>query len=249
LLTDYLGFSLSLVRVHDQVAPVFARALDRLGERDVVDLCSGSGGTWFRLKPLIEARLGRSIGIAMTDRYPPRDVVEAIARRGDPAVRYRAEPVDARRVPAALGGMRTLFEALHHFDPPEVRAILQDAVERGVGIASVEITERTPRGLAVIAVSPLLVLAATPWIRPRRWWRFALTYAVPVAPLIVLWDGLVSCLRTYTDEELREVVAELKGGDGYDWEIASTSVRGVPLRYLVGVPRDHHGGDTSRKSI
>ena len=55
---------------------------------------------------------------------------------------------------------------------------------------------------------------------------------LPLLPLIVLFDGIVSCLRTYSPDEL---VASLDA-PSYTWEIGTESVRGAPvsLTYLIG---------------
>lgn len=130
-----------------------------------------------------------------------------------------------------------MFTALHHFPPAEARAILADATRAGQGIAVFEVTRRTPLALLGILFFPVLVLLFTPLIRPFHWRRLFWTYLVPVLPLAVWWDGTVSCFRTYTPEELRDLVDDLH--QGYEWEIGS--VRSAPLltrvTYLVGVPR------------
>jgi hypothetical protein len=64
---------------------------------------------------------------------------------------------------------------------------------------------------------------------------------VPVLPLFVLWDGLVSCLRVYSPRELRALVDSLepRHRDAYDWDIGRIRLPGPPVyaTYLVGVPR------------
>jgi hypothetical protein len=42
----------------------------------------------------------------------------------------------------------------------------------------------------------LFLFACTPWIRPFRWSRLLWTYVVPIIPAVLLFDGIVSCLRT-----------------------------------------------------
>jgi len=44
---------------------------------------------------------------------------------------------------------------------------------------------------------PLAVLALMPLARPFRWAYLVFTYLIPLLPLIVLWDGIVSMLRIY----------------------------------------------------
>jgi hypothetical protein len=41
-----------------------------------------------------------------------------------------------------------------------------------------------------------------------------LTYVLPVIPLVVMIDGVVSCLRSYSVEELKTLAHH----EGYEWE-------------------------------
>jgi len=63
------------------------------------------------------------------------------------------------------------------------------------------------------------------------------TYLIPILPLLIFWDGLVSHLRTYTPAEM-ESMARQCGGD-YRWTAGTIPMQGVPqgLPYLIGNPR------------
>jgi hypothetical protein len=222
-LTDFLAFSVNLAGAYDPVGPLLRRAVVRSQARRVVDLCSGAGGPWSRLASVV------GVPVLLTDLYPHRD--------GAPAgLTLHPESVDARAVPQQLDGFRTIFTAFHHFRPTEARAILQDAVRRRQGIGVFEIARRAPREMAVIALTWLGTFALAPFIRPWRLTRFLWTYLPPVLPLVGTFDGLVSCLRTYSVAELHELV---RGLEAYDWDIGTFRNRRSPLRgtYLVGVPR------------
>jgi hypothetical protein len=84
---------------------------------------------------------------------------------------------------------------------------------------------------------PLAVLALMPFARPFRWAHLLFTYLVPLTPLIVLWDGIVSMLRIYSPEKMKKLTEDLQAPD-YAWEIGGIHVRGIPrgLPYLVGRP-------------
>jgi len=222
-LTDFLQFTISLGRSYAPVVPLLRDAITRTGATRVVDLCSGAGGPWRTLRQ----ELG--VPVTLTDKYPNRS-----ASAG--ALPFHPEPIDATAVPAQLHGFRTLFTSFHHFRPGEARAILADAVRRRQGIGVFEISRRAPLEIAVIALTWLAVLALVPFIRPLRWSRLAWTYLPPVLPFVGVFDGVVSCLRTYSPAELREL---LRGLDTYDWEVGVTRGRWSPLAvtYLVGVPK------------
>jgi hypothetical protein len=82
------------------------------------------------------------------------------------------------------------------------------------------------------------VLLFTPFIRPFRWSRLFWTYVIPLVPLMVWWDATVSCLRTYTPDELREMVAHL-GVDDYTWDVGVVRVAlpQASMTYLMGTPK------------
>jgi hypothetical protein len=222
-LTDFLAFSVNLAGAYDPAGPLLRRAVARAGARRIVDLCSGAGGPWRRLASEV------GVPVLLTDLYPHQ--------AGTGALRLHPEPVDARAVPPELDGFRTIFTAFHHFPPRAARAILADAVNRGQGIGIFEVARRAPRELAVIAFTWLGTLLAAPFVRPWRWSRLLWTYLPPALPLVGTFDGVVSCLRTYTKAELAELV---RGLDTYDWDIGDFRGGWSPLRgtYLIGVPRE-----------
>jgi hypothetical protein len=144
--------------------------------------------------------------------------------------------VDARAVPAELAGFRTLFAAFHHFLPADARRILADAAAARQGIAIFEATQRSRRALLLMVLLPVVILLVTPFIRPFRWSRLAWTYLLPVVPLAALVDGIVSCLRTYTPAELRQLAAGLD--NGYRVEIGEMRAPRslIPITYLIAYP-------------
>ena len=80
----------------------------------------------------------------------------------------------------------------------------------------------------------------TPLIRPLRWSRLLWTYLIPLVPVITLFEGLVSCLRTYSVQELHELTARL-GTNDYVWSIGTVKSKTtpIPVTYLIGVPIDN----------
>jgi hypothetical protein len=176
------------------------------------------------------------VTVRLTDKYPNLAALERAASRVD-GVHFAPGPVDAMNVPADLAGFRTLFTGLHHFRPRDAAAILAAAVRDRRGIAAFEFTARSAVAVGLMLLVPLVVWLLTPFIRPFRWSRLFWTYLVPVVPFAVLFDGAVSCLRTYTPAELRGMIAEIGGGD-YVWEVGADRTPGTPvlITYLIGVP-------------
>jgi len=234
--TDFLEITQRVIGAPALAAPRVRAALVASGLRQIVDLASGGGGPALRLRDHL-AREGLDVELVLTDRYPNRSAfLHAVAGNGA-RVGARLEPIDARCVPTDLPGLRTMFNALHHFEPAEVGAILGDAVTAGRPIVVLELSDRSLVGLLSMAFVPLWVVLLMPLARPFRWSRLLLTYLIPAIPAVCLWDGVVSQLRTYLPEELLEVAAAADGRSAYAWEAGPLRKNPPHGSYLIGLPR------------
>jgi len=234
--TDYMATALRVAKTYSVIVPRLATALERSGARQIVDLCSGGGGPWLDLLPALRAR-NAAVSLCLTDKYPNTAALAKVAKKMA-GVRFEAESVSALDVPARLSGFRTVFTAFHHFEPTAAREILASAVRAGQGIAVFEAASRTYRALGVVLGVPLAVWLLTPIIRPFQWSRLFWTYVMPVIPAAMLFDGLVSCFRIYTPEEMKAMAVDA-GGEAFDWEagMAYPPASVVPIQYLIGIPR------------
>ncbi|MGH0034549.1 MAG: hypothetical protein ACQGVK_05940 [Myxococcota bacterium] len=241
--TAYLRFVGDRTGQADNVRPVIESALERSGESRILDLCSGGGGPVLGVaRALREA--GRPVEVTLTDFFPNAPARQLVERGGDPASVYEAESVDATRVPAERPGLRTFFNSFHHFRPGTARRILADAVSSGRPIAVVEVLSRSPLALLGILFAPIVVFLAVPFLRPFRPAWLVFTYLLPVIPLFVLWDGLVSVLRIYDEAELRSLAEGADPEGRFDWRVESIPMPPAPVPgiALVGVPRSRSGG-------
>jgi hypothetical protein len=229
--TDALEAIISSSDIYRSVREPMMSAIRISGATRVVDLCSGGGGPWLS-KPWSSEPHGPRV--ALTDKFPSEVLA---ARVGQNKRIYSVDsPVDATDVPEELSGFRTIFSSFHHFPDSIASKILSDAVCRGDGFASAEATSRSGRAMATIFLLPLYVWLLTPYMRPFRWSRLLLTYLIPAIPFVILWDGLVSCLRTRTPEEL---LALTRPFPQYEWTAGYAGGQGVWLApvFLIGLPR------------
>ncbi len=235
--TTYLEFVARLGHVGETVAPMLSEALYRSSEDRIVDLCSGGSGPLPSALAAIEQSEGLKVEAVLTDLYPNKNAFEKIAAE-HPAISARYESVDATAVPNDLKGLRTLFSALHHFRPEIAKKILRNAVEDRAPIAAFEVIGRHPVAVLSMLFAPIVTLFAIPFLRPFRWSWIPLTYLIPVIPILIGWDGLVSCLRCYSEDELRDLVEDIPSED-YDWEIGPLEIQSAPFAgtYLIGTPR------------
>jgi len=238
LATDYLSFVETKFALHRPVVPLLRELLRTTSSDAVVDLCSGGSGPIERVRQAL-ADEGLEVRFTLTDRYPNLHAFERVAAASNGGITFVADSVDATAVPHTLRGVRTLFNAFHHFAPDDAVAVLRDAARAGQPIGVFEmIQERSAQSLVpMVVLTPLLVLFATPFIRPFQWRRLLWTYLLPAVPLTCWWDGVVSQLRAYTVPEL-ERLASLVGVDGYVWRAGRARIGSTPgqLTYLLGWP-------------
>ena len=235
-LTDYLQFAIESGNPYGAIVERLKLSVSLAGATRIVDLCSGGGGPWRRLHREFEAT-NFPVEVCLTDKYPNLAAFRLAQTESGGKLSFYPEPVNANGVPRELKGFRTFFSSFHHFTPEEARAILDDAARQRQGVGVFEATVRRPLAILLMFLTPLIVLLVTPLIRPFRWSRLFWTYALPLVPLIVLWDGVVSCLRTYSTAELRELTNGL-GDEDYLWESGEEKQprSPIPVTYLIGYP-------------
>ena len=235
LITDWLQFAAKTFQLYDGVVPLIQKVLLETSSRQIIDLCSGSSGPWSHL-----ASQTKGISILLTDKYPNIEAFRRISRKSGGQIGFISYSVDATNVPPHLIGMRTIFTGFHHFRPEMAKAILQSSVKCRSAIGIFEFTERRLQNCTSTLISiPILVWKKTPFIRPLKFSRIFWTYCVPIAPLLIMWDGLVSHLRTYSVVELEELISTIDNG-GYNWELGQYRhpSSGIPVTYLLGYPVD-----------
>jgi hypothetical protein len=235
--TDALQMLLNTARIYRPVVPCLAEAIGRAGTNCVLDLCSGAGGPWNWLHDVLQRALGRTLYVMLTDKYPNAVAAGRAAAGAAREIQFCAVSVAAENVPRELAGFRTVFTSFHHFRPEQARRILQDTVAQRQGIGIFEAPGRHVITLLQVMLIPLAALLIVPALHPFRWSRLVWTYLVPVVPFVLWFDGVVSCLRVYSPDELRELVDGIAAPD-YTWHIGveKASVLSVPITYLIGYP-------------
>lgn len=227
--TDFLRDFLGLLGVYRSAIPILAGLISGPAHPRIVDLCSGAAGPWTRLI----RDLPESASVVLTDLYPNEPALERASQH--PQLDFISAPVDATRVDRQLVGVRTIFTAFHHLTPSVAQSVLADAARARQPIAVFEIVQRRWLNILLMPLVVLSVLFLTPFIHPRCPWRLFWTYLIPVAPLSIFWDGLVSQLRAYHPHELLSMAQDAE--PDFRWEVGQCPIiLGLNLTYLVGTP-------------
>ncbi|KAM0322306.1 hypothetical protein ACHAQA_009595 [Verticillium albo-atrum] len=223
-----------------------------------IDFCAGAGGP----TPTIERILNRRLAAAdlpattfvLTDLHPNPDswsraAAAATSSSGQRRLLYESAPIDAAAAPPSLLARHAapprpghpkkhlfrLFNlAFHHFPDPLARRILADTLRTSHGFALFELQAREPRSALACLLLGLGVLLSAPYHawRLRSWTVLFFCWVVPVLPFVLVFDGLVSSLRTRTPDEV-EALMRSCGADSTGWELTSGSDMHLwPVGYL-----------------
>lgn len=239
VVVEALSRTMDWGRMTRAMVPAFRAFLDASGAKEVLEIGSGAGGP---VRVLIReiSRTGEAPPrFILTDLHPRVEAWTALRNEHPDVVDFEASPVDATRIPASIaaGRVRCIINTLHHLPPSLAQSVLRDAVRGSAGVFVSEGFERNPLRYLSFAPAGIPALLATPLLSPRdRIAKALFTWASPLSFLVSVWDGTVSTLRVYTEDELREMVAPF--GDGFRWVYGTYDYapfgRGT---YFYGVPR------------
>eukprot|EP00013_Stygamoeba_regulata_P027062 CAMPEP_0177663582 /NCGR_PEP_ID=MMETSP0447-20121125/19998_1 /TAXON_ID=0 /ORGANISM="Stygamoeba regulata, Strain BSH-02190019" /LENGTH=138 /DNA_ID=CAMNT_0019169419 /DNA_START=269 /DNA_END=685 /DNA_ORIENTATION=- len=134
-----------------------------------------------------------------------------------------------------------MYLSLHHMTPDLATSILKDAVKNGDGYAAFELQRRSiPFILALALFVPFYVMLLTPFALPLTPARLLWTYVFPVVPFFTAFDGVVSCLRTYSRDEFMALTRVADPDGAFEWHYQSVPIAlagFVAMEAYWGVPK------------
>ncbi|KAI0421563.1 hypothetical protein F5X98DRAFT_328662 [Xylaria grammica] len=175
----------------------------------------------------------RNLGVKfiLTDLHPHVESWEKAAS-ASPCLTYVSSPVDAAAAPPDLilknkaqgkGVFRLFNLAFHHFDDDLARAILKNTVETSDGFGIFELQSRTLSSFISCILFGFFILLIAPLL---YWWSpqiLFFVYIVPIVPFVLVFDGLISSIRTRTADEVEVLLRTCGADDTVDWIVHSGS--------------------------
>ncbi|UKN02858.1 hypothetical protein K6119_04935 [Paracrocinitomix mangrovi] len=234
--TDFLQFATNTFDFYKGVVPLIKKGIEASGTHQVLDLGSGGGGGWKKLSQHLKEEMP-DIKITLSDYYPNKTALEKMVKYDPEVFSYLDQQVDAKNVPSEIKSFRTQFLSFHHFKEEDARQILQNAVDAKVPIGIFEGQKRDVPHFIKNLFSPISLILTTPFIHPFKLGRIIFTYIIPLVPLFVMWDGVISVLRTYSVKEMKQLVDSLENSESFNWEIGIHKERGISVPYLLGLPK------------
>ncbi len=218
---DYLTDFLSCVwksGVYTNALDMIADLMKKTGRKQMVDLCSGRGEyVPVFLRKIRKKNECADLHAVQTDLYPHHIAFEAPVE----GVEYCRESLCAEDAIRKFDGVAVMFSALHHFNEEDLERIFRTAAQCGRPIAFFDVSQRRFfRDVLSNAWLPFLLFVFTPFIRPWRFSRFFFTYLIPVVPVLIVTDGVLSRLKAYKPSEIEAITKKVeKEFPGYRFEI------------------------------
>ena len=174
----------------------------------ILDLGSGGGGPVETILRAAEKDGLRLPKIYLSDLFPsPRHYQNLQDALGADRIDYLKEPLSAWSANQPPFELRSICSTFHHFKPAEARLLVERALTSGSGLFILEPLQRNLRHFLMVLLSGPFPYMLAPFFADRWSWRkFLLCTVLPVAPLMVAFDGCVSVLRTYTAQEITDMI-------------------------------------------
>jgi len=235
--TDYLRYLLVATDLYKPCIILLNDVLKQTGKAKIVDLCSGGGGYIEQVYHELKKITRGYVSLMLTDKFPNIEAYKHLQNKTNDEITFDIRSVDAASVPADLEGIRTMFSAIHHFKPGQVRSVLKDAVEKNEPIAIFDGGDKSIFAIiGILIVHPIAFLLFTPFFKPFKISRLFFTYIIPLIPLYTIWDGCVSIMRLYKPKELLNIANDVSPA-AYNWVAGKTKSKfGLHASYLIGIP-------------
>lgn len=235
-----LGRAVSLMKAIEGFSDRFRRFLEDARPASVLELASGSGELsvelWRHLFEGENGEVGRVPRLVLSDLFPNEVGFSRFKKLYPRWVDAVDEPVDALAAPVAEDQALMMLEGLHHFSPEQLRQMFRHAEEHSRGFVAFETTRRQWKNIGmVLLTAPTTLLIAGFMVRPFRLRNLLWGLLLPVVPALLVIDGILSNLRSYTVEEFRDLVGE--GNDVFVWEVDEVVVQkamGLKAIYVIG---------------
>ena len=233
LMGEYLRFATSFTQLYHPIIPLLQKVLQDEKRLQIIELGAGAGSALCLLTAINEKRKV-PIHWILTDKFPLQ-IHKTYLEKQSSKVYYVEKSVDILNLEDDFEGVFAMFTTFHHFAPQEAIHVLQQLSAQNQPIAIFEGGSRRWFDILYVGIFPFFaIFLISPFIKPFRISRLILTYFIPILPLVILFDGVVSMFRQYQPEEL--LAFAKSANKSYHWESAQITSGLTMVSYLIGYP-------------
>lgn len=220
---DFLSLLALKFGIYRPAKPHIEHLLALQQNGDWTDACSGSGG------PVIS--MAGHHKVLLTDLYPSFEDLNLPEN-----IRFHGAPSDITAGLPPGKGLITLFNCFHHFTPQQQAGIIERCRQAGRPVLAVEILEPSVRSMvSVIFTTTIGHWLLVPLMKPFSLKRLFFTYLLPLHTLSVLFDGIVSVIRSKGSSYYRKLAHTHNTGN-YRVDFEKVSGPFGPLLLVKGFP-------------
>ncbi len=226
---DGLDFLFKLGGVYQNMHKPYTRWAQEAGHDHVLDLGSGNGGPAATMLKASEKTKMTMPHIILSDLHPDLGSFERLNREFPEKAGYRSDAVDALNLPDTNDThprLLSICSAFHHFPPAQAAQLIQNATKHADGLFIMEVFTRN----LVTPIQPLfnlLPLMLAPFFARRfSFKKVLISTLIPILPLMIIFDGIISALRSYNEDEFFEMIPP-ETRETWHWEFGRQRYMGI----------------------
>lgn len=231
---DCLGFVLRVAGFYRQLGPLLSDISEKIAAEHIQDFGSGSA-SHIRLMIKKWPRHVVRPEIILTDICPrPANFIEMSENFSN--IRPIFASVDMTQASLPPHTVATLFSCFHHLSHEQAHLAIENMAAQAEAVVIFEPFERSFYYLLkhfMLAFPSVLLGMFTPLLQRFSWSSLFFCTLIPIAPICVQIDGLISVLRSYRYAEIQALMSAAG---------LETEIRG---RAVVGFKRNHKAATQS----
>jgi len=216
--TESLSFLHRISGFYRKASKILFSWSRNLSSGDVLELGSGTGNSSREMAAALARKKKRTPRICLSDLYPYTEQYKKHREQFPDVFTYEETPVDALHADVHRGTGIMICDAFHHFSPDQARKIVLNAQKKAEGLLIFETMERRLYWIFACLFCTLVVIPVSSlFIFPSSLRKLVFTLMIPVIPIVMAIDGVVSVFRMYTGEELADLTGQT-GRNDFKWE-------------------------------
>ena len=214
-LREFLFFYYKLYGYYKLWTPALKDFFCKVPSKVYLECCSGSGEVlpliidhYFKKYPLMNGALPPKF--LLSDLKPDSNFIQKKQDLKKGLFQYIESPLDATNIPSKWNHPRIFINSFHHLNPEIAeKAILNGSAE---GLIILEYVNTSILGFFSVFLGSLSIFFLLPFVVKLRDLPVMVlfTYFIPIFPLMVLWDGIVSCLHVYKEKDFVQILGKNK---------------------------------------
>lgn len=209
-LRKYLTFFYRVFGYYKLWVPDFANFIKKIKKQKLMECCSGSGDALVLIDSQLDKKEFDTINYILSDIRPNPEFYTRFNITPNGRFNYIEDPVDITQETTKYDYPKIFINSFHHFSRDQAKKILDVNLSRKNEIIILEYVRKSFLGFLSMPIGPIVIILTLPFVVKLKHLPVMafFTYFLPVFPIMMLWDGIVSCLHEYNEDDLQKIIAE-----------------------------------------